>query len=247
MMKICLVLCLVSLICVADASAAESSPFTIDTDATTAEALSVSFDIDTTIGGGSGGDALSLVFDIDTTIGGGSGGEALSLVFEIDTQDVSGGALAQLSPMFTIDTRAESEKLDYKYQLWAAANAPEGQRGMEDVTDYFGISNLLAFALGWDKADPSTWYRAGVESVEMLEPSSGVLLRAHRRNDLPELTWVWSQSGDLQAFPNTPAILEETPTSLGGVMEQWDVRVPLPEPSSRSHSFYRLEVILPQQ
>jgi len=212
--------CLVS---VADLGAAESSPFQIDTSTATEEALSSGFVINTR------GDVSG-------------GGESSSFV--IDTRE-EGKSLA-VSPRFTIDTREDNEKLDYKYQLWAAANAPEGQRGMEDVTERFGVSNLLAFALGWEANDASTWFRARVQSVEMSGNSPGVWLRVHRRTDLPELIWTWTQSSDLQSFTNAPALLDQVSSPLGGVMEQWDVRVPLPNPESQIKSFYRLEVKLPQ-
>jgi hypothetical protein len=207
------------------ARAAESLPFAIDTNVAVAEPLSLAFSIDTR------GATVS--------------GPVLSASFEIDTQDPQGGSLADLSVMFTIDTRPESEKLDYKYQLWAAANTPSGQRGMEDVTERFGISNLLAFAMGWEADDPSTWFQAGIYAVEFTGAQSGVRLRAHRRTDLPELTWLWCQSGVMSSFTNTPTPLTNTQSSLGGVMEQWDIRVPLPSPPHQEKSFYRLEVTYP--
>jgi hypothetical protein len=207
------------------ARAAESLPFAIDTNVTVAEPLSLAFSIDTR------GATVS--------------GPVLSASFEIDTQDPQGGSLADLSVMFTIDTRPESEKLDYKYQLWAAANTPSGQRGMEDVTERFGISNLLAFSMGWEADAPSTWFQAGIYAVEFTGAQSGVRLRAHRRTDLPELTWLWCQSGVMSSFTNTPTPLTNTQSSLGGVMEQWDIRVPLPSPPYQEKSFYRLEVTYP--
>jgi len=242
--------------------AMESAPFEIDTSATDIPgggALSAAFLIDTRAsdvpGGGGfsegfvidtrgsdvvGGGSLSAAFVIDTTAMDVLGGGAFSSAFTIDSRATDADGLAALSAYFTIDTREDSEKLQYKYALWAEANTPAGQRGMNDVTDLFGISNLLAFALGWEAGDPDTWYMARLHEVVQGGGSPGVWLRTHRRNDLPELLWSWEHSADLQGFPNIPTVQDSSASGLGGLMEQWDVRVPLP--TTMDKNFYRLEI-----
>lgn len=205
-------------------SAAESAPFAIDTSAA---------DIP-------GGEVLSSTFVIDTTAADVPSGGVLSSAFVIDTTALDWDGLAVLSAYFTIDMRENSEKLPYKYSLWANANTPVGQRGMDDGFESFGISNLLAFALGWEAGDPSTWYSARVTDVVKDGGLPGVWLRAQRRNDLPELIWTWKQSDDLQDFTMESLLLDSTTLGLGGIMEQWDVRVALP--SAVESNFYRLNL-----
>ena len=79
----------------------------------------------------------------------------------------------------------------------------------------------------------------------MTAPGSarGVWLRAHRRNDLPELIWTWRESPDPGNFFTSPAVLDFRESILGpagNTMEEWDIKVPLPDPTDRN--FYRLEL-----
>ena len=242
-------------------SGAVSGPFTIDTSGSVTGDVSAAFTIDTQAADVAGGGSLSPTFTINTQGADPSGGGSLSLAFVIDTRSVDpagGGALsgmfqidtreitlagAALSDYFTIDTREDAEKLAYKYQLWAAANAPAGQRGMHDVTDLFGISNLMAFALGWEAGDSDTWYRAHLHEIVKTGANPHIGLRAHRRNDLPELIWTWTHSDDLTGFPTAPSVIYNLSSGIGGEMEKWDIHVPLP--SSMEKNFYRLEVTCP--
>lgn len=125
------------------------------------------------------------------------------------------------------------QTFDELYAAWAAANLPPGERVVSDVSSVFGISNLLAFALGWEAGHPSTWSRVQVGGRDV----TGIWLRIVRRRSVPGLRWDWLASVDLRSWMGSP-VLEERRQNLDAVRELWEVRVP----QNDTKRFYQLEI-----
>lgn len=83
-------------------------------------------------------------------------------------------------------------ELSDRYDTWAAGQLPPDERAASMISSVFGANNLLAFALGWDAADPATRRQPALAERD----DGGIWLHTRRRAGLPGLSWTWRSASD---------------------------------------------------